>query len=112
MKKYLYIFFGVILYSCSYGVDFEIENKSNVLIKNISLTNGFNKVTLDSIQDDSKKTIFLDFKKNNTKADGNYGIEYEKNDIKYFNNFGYYSNGMPSNEKMIVLFTADTLIIK
>ena len=89
----------------------KLETKVNSVVKNISISNGFNSVYLDSIEVNSSKELFLDFKKNNPKYDGNFGIAYEINDKKYLQRFGYYSNGLPSNEFYSISIYNDTINI-
>lgn len=96
---------------CSFGVDFQIKNYSTEPIRDLSITNGFNTVYLDSIGLNETKTIFLDFKSDRKHSDGDYRIKYKKGIEEYSSGFGYYSNGMPLDDGYIMKIYNDTIII-
>jgi hypothetical protein len=115
MKKigYIIILFSSITFSCTnkFGSTFEVENKTNSNIDSLFISNGFNNVNLNKINKNEKVILFLDFKKNNPKSDGNFLIKYKLNNKHRNKMFGYFSNGIPSNKNVKVQIYEDTIII-
>ncbi len=97
--------------SCSYGVDFQIENHSSEPIKDLSITT-FNTVYIDSIGLKETKTIFLDFKSDKKHTDGGFRIKYEIDTVKYLRSFGYYSNGIPPSHDFNIKIYNDSIKIE
>ncbi len=97
--------------SCSYGVDFQIENHSSKPIKDLSIA-AFNTVYIDSIGLNETKIIFLDFKSDRKYTDGGFRIKYNIDTIKYLRGFGYYSNGIPPSHNFIIKIYNDSIKIE
>jgi hypothetical protein len=58
---------------------------------------------------DESKKIFIDFKKNKTNFDGIMEFSINRNGIINNYNFGYYSNGIPP-EDIIIIVKKDTIL--
>tara|TARA_R110002167_G_scaffold230458_6_gene435683 strand:- start:522 stop:797 length:276 start_codon:yes stop_codon:yes gene_type:complete len=89
-----------------------IDNTTNDLITNIKVTNGFNEVHIDTLKGKTTKELFLDFKSNNTKADGAFEISFKRNLKRESQKFDYYSNGIPSVESYEIVIKNDTVIVR
>jgi hypothetical protein len=111
-KIYWFCFLIIIFIRCESGINISVTNKTESKIENLSISNGFNVSTIDSLNPNMTKHLDLDFKKNNTKSDGNYFIKYKyKNEIKVFP-FGYYSNGVPSTNEVSVFILNDSIHVE
>lgn len=59
------------------------------------------------------KPIRIEVDMTNTKVDGSYSIHYKINGKRYFENFGYYTNGFPLEElTRIQIVNSDSLVIE
>ncbi|MNE60545.1 hypothetical protein D3C80_1556940 [compost metagenome] len=111
--KYICIILIFFVISCNrYGIDFEIHNDDVRTIDSIIISNGFNISKSLSLKPQEETLVFLDFKENNTHSDGNFFIKYYINAEQKLKTFGYYSNGIPSTDKVIIEIKKDTLLIK
>lgn len=109
---HLYIIMLFIFLSCDkHGIDFEINNNQNETIDSLTVSNGFNESDKITLKPNGKATVFLDFKANNTHSDGNFFIKYYSNKKQILKSFGYYSNGIPSTNKMKIEIAKDTLLV-
>ncbi|RTY86203.1 hypothetical protein [Flavobacterium sp. GT3R68] len=114
MKKLvslILVFLSLIITSCKFGTTFEVENKTNLALDSLSISNGFNTVYAHKMDKNEKISLFLNFKNNNTKSDGNFVVKYKANNKQRKTMFGYYSNGMPSDENVKIQIYKDTVII-
>lgn len=112
MKKVIFCLFSLLLASCQYGIDFEVQNDTNNKIDSLIINNGFNSLKLYNIKIKEKKKGFLDFNENNPMHDGLHNIQlFMQNSVRR-EAFGYYSNGMPSVKSYRLIIKNDTILIK
>mgnify|MGYP003624385019 FL=1 len=111
-RKVLFCFLSLLLASCQYGINFEVQNDTNNNIDSLVITNGFNSLKLYNIKLKEKKEGFLDFNKNNPKHDGLHNIQLFMQNSIIRKSFGYYSNGIPSVKSYKLIIKNDTIIIK
>ncbi|TYB78799.1 hypothetical protein [Bizionia myxarmorum] len=113
MKNSLFILFiFALITSCSYGVDFEIQNNTNTQIDSLTITNGFNTVKIFDLKPQEIYKTFLDFKEYNPKQDGSFGVHvYSENSVRA-ELFGYYSNGIPLTKSYKLEIKKDTILVK
>ena len=109
----IYCLFGIII-SCS-NLDkrayFQVYNDTNDTIQHLSISNGNNKETLPYLNPNGKEDIFLKFE-NVPRTDGGYQIKYQSNSKDYHRNFGYFSNGTPTNSLYKITIKKDTVLIR
>jgi len=116
MKAHLFKIFVifVFIWSCSNNRNqayFQVQNSTKDVIKNISISNGVNKEKLPKLISNDKVNINLSFE-DVPRADGGYQIIYFLDSKKYVKNFGYYSNGVPTNSIYSLEIKKDTVLIK
>ena len=108
----LFLFLAIIiLISCKYGTDITVENKSDSIIDSIIVQSDFNKIKIKKLEKDELDTFFIDFKNSNHKGDGIFGIQLFNNRKMYNQQFGYFSNGVPSSNDFYISIYNDTIII-
>lgn len=73
---------------------------------------GLGKLKMTKIQDDSHAVDYLDYSESKTKTDGNYKIVIYEKGRKRENVFGYYSNGIPTNEGFSFVVLKDSVTLK
>ena len=91
-------------------VSFKIWNSNDNYINNLVISNGVNEVVFDTILPHKTIDINLNFK-NVPKKDGGYKLSYKLNSEEFFKNFGYYSNGIPTNSIYLIKIKKDTILI-
>lgn len=109
--KFLSIF--VIMMSCNTftSVKFTLINKRDNLIDSIKISNSYDDVVLHKLKINQKMYSTLVFGDSIPRGDGNYFIEsYSNNEIQS-TNFGYFSNGIPSNSSFSIEIKNDTIIV-
>lgn len=118
MRKLINSFTLLILFqfaiSCNYidnSVDFKISNKSDATISNIKLytSEKLDCVSIKKLEKNKNENKFLSL--NSNKCDGNYIIEFERNNMKKKYGFGYYTNGSNIENKIIIEITKDSINI-
>ena len=116
MRKFINSFTLLILFqfaiSCNYidnGVDFKISNKSDATISNIKLytSEKLDCVLIEKLEKNKTENKFLSL--NSNKCDGNYIIEFERNNLKKKYCFGYYTNGSNIENEIIIEITKDSI---
>jgi hypothetical protein len=116
MRKLINSFTLLILFqfaiSCNYidnGVDFKISNKSDATISNIKLytSEKLDCVLIEKLEKNKTENKFLSL--NSNKCDGNYIIEFERNNLKKKYCFGYYTNGSNIENEIIIEITKDSI---
>jgi len=116
MRKLINSFTLLILFqfaiSCNYidnGVDFKISNKSDATISNIKLytSEKLDCVLIEKLEKNKTENKFLSL--NSNKCDGNYIIEFERNNLKKKYGFGYFTNGSNIENEIIVEITKDSI---
>jgi len=118
LSKRLAVFFiysNLIFLSCIQSnneVEIKVFNKTDKNIDSLYITNWINDKKIKKISKNDSVRINLGFKNNTIKSDGNYSLSYYINKEKYISDFGYYSNGIPTNSKYIIKIYNDTLTIK
>ena len=114
MKKILYfIVLFVTVLSCTMldnKTIFHIENDSDLFITDVEISNGYNKVYIDSLKKTKIENLELKFE-NVPKIDGGYKISFKKESNDVFYNFGYFSNGIPLSVEYDILVKNDTILI-
>lgn len=110
MKKLIFISIILIVISCKPVVDFEVLNKSNVNIDSLIISNGYDKIRFGRIDVNEAKEGFLEFSREIIN-DGGYSIEFYSREFYKKENFGYYSNGIPSNSSFRIVIEKDTIKI-
>ena len=110
MKKLIFLIL-ILTFSCKSGVDIELNNQSDITIDNIILSNGFDSLNIKSLKPMEKRNVFLKFNKKNN-SDGSYRIECQINNKKIIKNFGYYSNGIPTNSSYLLVISKDSIRVK
>ena len=95
--------------------NFEIINQTSETIDSVKVscsgTNYFQKSKSEKILPGEKSNIIL--KMNGVdRVDGNYYIEIFKNNKQRSKDFGYYSNGVPTNSTYRLEIKNDTILIK
>jgi len=115
-NKIIFIILLVFLFSCKDSPGKEVEitviNKTETYIDSIVVTNWIEDAKVNRINMKDSMEFNLGFENIKVKGDGSYGISYYLNDKKYFNAFGYYSNGIPTNSTYTIQIYNDTLIVK
>ena len=111
LKLSVVLFFLLGCYSRVPHVQFKIENKDNVLVSNIQISNGFDQLSMDTIYPKENKQLELKFDKT-PKHDGGYQVKYKIENNFTLRNFGYYTNGYPTNSIFFLTFKKDTLMIR
>jgi hypothetical protein len=116
MRKLINSFTLLILFqfaiSCNYidnGVDFKISNKSDATISNIKLytSEKLDCVLIEKLEKNKTENKFLSL--NSNKCDGNYIIEFERNNLKKKYGFGYFTNGSNIENEIIIEITKDSI---
>ncbi len=113
MKKLILFFTYFLITSCvnnSKQAHFQINNENNISITNVNISNGVNEIYIDTIKANTNKSILLKFK-NIPRIDGGYKLNYKLNSEYFFRNFGYYTNGVPSNSIYKLVVKNDTIIV-
>lgn len=111
MKKIKFYFlasFLTVLFSCKNGTNIKIINESGKELKNVIIESGFNKTNIDLLKVGEIKNVFIDFNENNSKNDGVMGLKIKEISNDY-HMFGYYSNGIPSSQDVVILVKKDTV---
>lgn len=107
--------FVTILTSCTdrQGIEFIIYNNSQLTIDSVivTTTNLESKIRLDDIKPGLDKIAFLNMD-NISKVDGDYSVEIITDSITYKNKIGYYTNGFPSERKIEIWFSQDSIKYK
>lgn len=91
--------------------NFEIINSSSYYIVDIIVSNGYNTSSIDTLIPNMSKQFTLDFV-DVPRNDGGYKISYKLNGKEIFKNFGYYSNGVPTDSMFEIKIMQDTIVIK
>lgn len=112
MKNLISLLVIVFLCSCrgNSNIDFDVTNNSGVDIDSVVIT-GLGKTKIESFKNGQSTQIKMDYSKSKTRSDGGYQIKiFEEGKIRG-RHFGYYSNGLPSEDYDITL-QIDTIVIK
>ena len=99
------------LYSCNNRViaDFEITNKTGVKIDSLKIEPMVvSKGKFISLEPNEKAEYKADMT-GIAKIDGSYQLSYQQNGETFIKNFGYYSNGYPSDYLTRIEIEKDTL---
>lgn len=114
MRKLVYIcVVQIIFMSCSSlnkEATFKIINNSNSMVLDINISNGMNEIKLDTLKIKEEAILELIFK-DVPVVDGGYKLTYKQNSKEIFKNFGYYSNGIPTNSIYRLTVENDTIHI-
>ena len=110
MKNFIFFLF-ILTFSCQSGVSVEVENQSDEIINKIILSNGLDSLNIEHLEPLEKRNVFLKFNKIN-KLDGSYMIEFNMNNQKLIKNFGYYSNGIPTNSSYLLIISKDSISVR
>ncbi|TVZ52683.1 hypothetical protein [Dokdonia sp. Hel_I_53] len=92
-------------------VNFEIWNTNSIYITDIKISNGTNIIHIDTLESNGKKEVNLKFI-DVPIIDGSYQLNYKIGLEEHFKNFGYYSNGVPTNSIYTCIIKNDTILIK
>ena len=106
----IYITTLAILSSCTWRneISFEIENMSKFQIDSLKIEANDNKNDeFISLKSNESKDYILDMN-DIIKVDGFYNLSYKINGDKRFHNFGYYTNGAPSERFVEIKISADS----
>jgi hypothetical protein len=108
MKKVLILGFIIILVSCN-TVNIEVENHSGSKVDSVIVSNGFDNWKHGTIQANEQLEGELVFS-GTIKTDGGYQVKILRNDKYEYYGFGYYTNGSPTSNKMIVKIEKDSVV--
>ena len=111
MKNVFFILVFIFIFSCKYGVDFEVKNKSNTIIDSLNISNGYDEIRFGIIGIGEVRSEVLKFTNNTPNNDGSYKIEYYYGKLFRKESFGYYSNGIPLNSSFSIVIEKDSIRI-
>lgn len=115
-KNTLIFFLFNLLLSCqntaNKKVEIIVENKTEVNIDSLSVTNWIDEFKINEFKKHDSVKIELGFENPHFKGDGSYAVSYYIKGVKKFKDFGYYTNGYPTNSIYTLEIYHDTLIIK
>lgn len=114
-KVSLFIILPILFLSCQslkQEVEVTIINKTETHIDSIVVTNWIEDAKANNISKNDSIGFNLGFENNKVMGDGSYAVSYYFNGKKYFKDFGYYSNGIPTNSNYTIEIHNDTLIVK
>ena len=89
---------------------FNVENKSEKKIDSIIISNGYDKVKIESLNKNKLKKVYLKFIKEKPKSDGSFFIDVFPNNVR--KDFGYYTNGIIPSYSYNISLEKDSIIIK
>ncbi len=110
MKKIIFISVILVVLSCKSGVDFKVLNSSNTTIDSLIISNGYDEIRFSRIYVNETKKDFMEFS-SDIKNDGGYFVECYSEEFYKKENFGYYSNGIPSNTSFSIVIKKNTIKI-
>lgn len=115
-NNFLFLFF-LIFSSCNIfsenRIKVEIKNLSEKTVENIKVYTSDKKAILkfDEVKPGKSIENFLNMT-NTTNSDGSYIIEFRRrNGILVKSGGGYYTNGSPTNKKIVFLIKNDTVLV-
>lgn len=111
--KYLLIIIISVCFSCRNGVNIVLENKSDTVIDSVLIHTGFNKIKLEKIRKNELNEFFVDFRNFKHGKEGIFDVRvFNNGEIKNFQQFGYYSHGIPPDFDFNIKIETDTILIK
>jgi len=107
------IILSISITSCKYGVNITVENNSHELIDSLIIRNDFFKVKHLSLKKNQRFKTFVDFRLDSNKNnDGVFNLTFYSNQNTHiYNNFGYYSNGTPPSQDLIIKVQNDSIFV-
>lgn len=104
------------LFSCKDLLKKEVRitiiNKTENHIDSLVVTNWIQEAKVNRINKNDSIEFNLGFENNKANGDGSYAVSYFLNDKIHLEDFGYYSNGIPTSSTYRIEIYSDTLIIK
>ncbi len=110
MKKLCYVFV-LLLISCESHIDFKIKNNSETDFDSV-VVHGLGRLKIESLNKGSEVSGYIDYSKSEERSDGGYGIELFKKGLVKRQNFGYYTNGSPTESGFNITIEKDTILIQ
>lgn len=112
MKKIVLLIWVFIFSSCNFNgtkVKFEIVNNTEFVIDSLKIVpNSEKTLNFITLKPFEKSNYIVDMF-GITPIDGSYNLSYKKNNEVINKNYGYYSNGIPLEEHVVVTIEKDTV---
>ncbi|WP_420551483.1 hypothetical protein [Tenacibaculum aiptasiae] len=112
MKKIALLILVVVFASCHFcgsKVEFEIVNNTEFVIDSLNIVPNSEKPLKNITLKPYQKSMYVVDMSDIPPIDGSYNLSYKMNNEFVNKNYGYYSNGIPLEEYVVVTIEKDTV---